>query len=345
MMTAASRFFFLFVALIVCVFFISPFPTLVAMDPDADETPAVTTPTAPPSNVPANNVPTSSVSASAAPAPVACAPKKAFQPLSRPDLCHIFDSSFMLACDKRHISFKDIETLKQFLDAVDENQDPFEQATPLCCNGFTIRDNLMWEVLEPQQDELFQRLKTYCHRTKRNLHLRYIRDSYKGEKNALRLFDLPITHFEARSLFILNPPLLEKCKDTLHVLSISDPCYGSINDFNVLTNLKAIHIQTVPFRNIEALKNCTKLHAAYLDGCVRLQDLTPLKDLPHLERLSLKRSAKVNIKPLLDPDAFPALRYLCLTKDLVFTTDDLAALQEKIEKIVILKPRTSQRRS
>ena len=35
MMTAASRFFFLFVALIVCVFFISPFPTLVAMDPGA----------------------------------------------------------------------------------------------------------------------------------------------------------------------------------------------------------------------------------------------------------------------------------------------------------------------
>lgn len=132
MMTAASRFFFLCVALIVCVFFMNPFPTLVAMDPDADETPAVTTPTASSSNVPANNVPTSNVSASAAPTPVACAPKKAFHLLGRPDLCHTFDDTFKLACDERHISFKDIETLKQFLDAVDEDQDPFEQATPLC---------------------------------------------------------------------------------------------------------------------------------------------------------------------------------------------------------------------
>lgn len=301
------------------------------MDPDADETPAVTTPTAS-----SNDIPTSSVSASAAPAPVACAPKKDCHSLGRPDLCYSFGDSFKLACDERHISFKDIDTLKQFLDAVDENQDPFEQETPLCCNGFTIRGNLIWEILEPQQDAFFQRLQTYCNRTQRNLHLRYIRDSYKGEKNVLRLFDLPITHFEAWSLFILSPPLLEKCKDTLHTLSISDPRYGSINDFSVLTNLKAVRIQTVPCRNIEALKNCTKLHTAYLDGCDRLQDLTPLKDLTHLERLSLKRSAKVNIKPLLDPDAFPALRYLYLTRDLVFTKEDLAALQKKIENVVII---------
>ena len=277
----------------------------------------------------------SNVSASTAPAPVACAVN---QPLGRPDLCYTFTNNEKKHISlEKHTSFDNTETLKQFLDAVDAGNDPFEQETPPCCNGFTIRGNLIWEVLEPQQDALFQSLKTYCNRTKRNLHLLYIRDSYKGEKGVARLFDLPITHFDTWSPFLLSAPLLEKCKETLRVLRSVGTLYRNVDAFGVLANLEIINMKVGLCRDLKAFGNCKQLHTAYFDGCRDLKDLTPLKDLQHLECLSLMLSDKVNIEPLLAPGAFPALRYLCLNEKAISKPEDLAALQEKIEKVVIQK--------
>ena len=144
------------------------------------------TPTASSSEVPVNNI-----SASAAPAPEACALKKNLHPLDKTDLCHTFDGTFKHSRNAKHPSFDDIRKLKAFLNAVDAGNDPFEQETPLCCNGFTIRGNLIWEVLEPQQDELLQRLKDYCNRTKRNLHLCDRGDTYKGKKTTSSSLSCP----------------------------------------------------------------------------------------------------------------------------------------------------------
>ena len=200
-------------------------------------------------------------------------------------------------------------------------------------------------MLEPQQDALFQSLKTYCNRTKRNLHVFYIRTSYKEEKNFARLFDLPITHFDAWTNFVLSASLLEKCKETLRVLRIRGAHYRNVDAFGVLANLEIVNMGVSFLRNIKGFGDCKQLHVAYFDGCTNLKDLTPLKDLPHLERLSLMLSDKVNIKPLLAPGAFPALHYLRLNEKAVSKPEDLAALQEKIETVVIRKSRTSQGRS
>ena len=181
-MTAASRSFVLSLSLVFCGLCMGGGTTLLAMDPDAAETPVAATPTASSSEVPVNNI-----SESAAPAPEACALKKNFHPLDKTDLCHTFDGTFKHSHNAKHLSFDDIRKLKAFLNAVDAGNDPFEQGTPLCCNGFTIRGNLIWEVLEPQQDELLQRLKDYCNRTKRNLHLCDRGDTYKGKKRRAAL--------------------------------------------------------------------------------------------------------------------------------------------------------------
>ncbi|MGB0919161.1 MAG: hypothetical protein ACPGUZ_01400 [Holosporaceae bacterium] len=339
MMTVVSRYFALSLSLVFYGLFMGGWTRLLAMDPETAETPVVATPTASPNDVPANNI-----SASAAPVPEACALKKNFDPLDRTDLCHTFDGTFKHSHNEKHLSFDNIGKLKAFLDAVDAENDPFAQETPLCCNGFTIKGNLIWQVLEPQQAELLQRLKDYCNSTKRDLHLCDRGDTYKGKKNDEQLFQLPITYFETwERMPARDPQLLINCKDTLRMLRIMFAGHKTASPFGGLENLESVYIADTLFYNLKAFGRCQKLHTVCVQVSVLLKDLRPLKDLPSLSHLSLENCNQVVITDLLTPGAFPALRYLCFSDGVNVSQVALAALHSKIKEVVIKKSAARQR--
>ena len=119
--------------------------------------------------------------------------------------------------------------------------------------------------------------------------------------------------------------------------------HKTANPFRGLENLESVYIADILFYNLKAFSRCQKLHTVCFQGSVRLKDLRPLKDLPLLSHLSLENCNQVVITDLLASDAFPALRYLCLSDGVNVSQDDLAALHSKIEKVVIKKSAVRQR--
>lgn len=311
-------------SVLLCGFLVGLLPSLSAMDPEKDGT-----------------------------TPTACAAKPVKS--MAPDSGEPFNPN--------HMMLDDLFALNRFLAKAKGGTDPLD--TPPQHTGLTLCGTLLHDLITPtkaddvacdfsteQKADLFERLANYCKHNARNLGINItcpsnptvvsrpdangipkwvtipgVQDlrSYQG------LFDLPVTHVDIFGMASLNDiSALEACKDTLQSLIIYVSAIESADGFGTLTNLSEVSLASPLLSDLSAFRNCHALRTASFTSCIRVTDVSPLKDLPVLTSLNLFDCRVTDARMFL---AFPALNYLNLNGNEILDRSCVRALTAKISTL------------